>query len=81
MSLTFSYLFNFSVPYKETPQCVAGVHFGAFRGHHNVSILLVVLCWPILVTFPLKDTANTIHVYKIQQGVCFVFLLLKMTLK
>lgn len=48
-------LFNFSVSYKETPQCVAGVHFGAFQCHHNISILLTVLCWPVLVTFPLTE--------------------------
>ena len=53
-TMPFGYLFNFSVPYKKTPQCVAGVHFGAFQRHHNVSILLAVLHRPVLVTFPLE---------------------------
>lgn len=53
-TMPFSYLFNFSVPYMKTPQCVAGVHFGAFQRHHNVSILLTVLHRPVLVTFPLE---------------------------
>lgn len=52
------YLFNFSVPYKEMPQCVAGMHFGAFQRHHDVSVLLAVLCGPVLVTLPLNDTTG-----------------------
>lgn len=58
LSLTFIYLFNFSVPYEEMPQCVAGVHFGAFQCHHDVSVLFAVLCWPVLVTLPLKGTTD-----------------------
>lgn len=48
------YLFNFSVSYEEAAQGVAGVHFGAFQSHHDVSVLLAVLCWPVLVTLPLQ---------------------------
>lgn len=55
-----NYLFNFSIPYKETPQCVAGVYFGAFQRHYNIPILLAVLCRPILVTFSLQDTKDII---------------------
>lgn len=49
------YLFNFSVPYKEAAQGVAGVHLGAFQSHHDVSVLLAVLHWPVLVTLPLQE--------------------------
>lgn len=68
------YLFNFSVPNEETAQCVASVHFGAFQGHHDASILLAVLCWPVLVTFPLKHTACTelhLNLSELQSNVCF----------
>lgn len=55
-----SYLLDFSVPYKKMTQCIAGMHFCAFQRHYNVSILLAVLRWPVLVTFPLKGTFNFI---------------------
>lgn len=47
------YLFDLGVSYKEAPQCVAGVHFGALQRHHDVAVLLAVLRRPVLVTFPL----------------------------
>lgn len=49
------YLFDLGVSYKEPPQCVAGVHFGALQGHHDVAVLLAVLRRPVLVTFPLVE--------------------------
>lgn len=52
------YLFNFSVSYKEAPQGVAGVHFGAFESHHDVSVLLAILRWPVLVTLPLREQSR-----------------------
>lgn len=47
------YLFDLGVPDEETPQGVAGVHFGAFQRHHDVAVLLAVLRGPVLVTLPL----------------------------
>lgn len=56
---SLDYLFNLSVSYKETPQCIAGVHFGAFQRHNDVAILLAVLCRPVLVTLPLEERKQT----------------------
>lgn len=71
-----NYLFNFCVPYKKTTQRVAGVNFGVFQHHHNVSVLFAVLCWPVLITFSLKHTrfaVNDTHTHLREKPFGFLF--------
>lgn len=49
------YLLYFGVSDSEDAEGVACHYFGFLQSHHNITIFLAVLCWPVLVAFSLRD--------------------------
>lgn len=63
--LCLSDLFGAGVPDSEGPLGVVGEHSGALHRHQEAAILLLPLCWPVLITLPLREqdvnTSNTMN--------------------
>lgn len=54
-----AHLFNLGVPDGEAAHGVAGMDICALQRDDDVAVLLAILCWPVLIAFPLNtDTVG-----------------------